>query len=513
MSKTIKSISIVTVLLLLSKVFGFVREMFIAAYYGATWQTDAYNMALNLISLLTAIVAAGLAAVIIPIYIQKKVQQSDDEARLFASNLLCITSLFYILISILGIIFAPQIVRLIAFNFNEETAALTVSLMRIMFTAAVGINIVDFLSLISRANEKFIVPSLISLPLTIVIVLFTVFLSGSIGIYALAYAFIVYTLIQVIILVFSLRGVFKFSFRLNFIDGDFSNVIILSLPIFFNVAIRELNVVINRILASGLPEGSISAINYANVLRNLPDTIITFSLATVIFPMLSKYAASNDFDDFKKLAAKAVSLVFITLLPIIAISVHFSTDIVRLVYERGAFTYDNTIMTSHIFIFAIISIVFSTGASVLTNAFYGAQDTKTPQIAMAVMVVCNIALNLILVRYMHAAGLVFASSIAFAVFFVLLLILFRRKFGSFGGISILKNVAKYSIAAAGMIPIFLLCELLRHSLPLLIFLAIGATASLAVYAGLLYLFKADLFMEGLKRVRTRLSRADSDDCF
>ena len=501
MNNIVKSISIVTILLLVSKVFGFVREMFIAAYYGATWQTDAYNMALNLISLLTAIVAAGLAAVIIPIYIQKKVQQSNDEARLFASNLLCITSLFYVLISVLGIIFAPSIVRVIAFNFNEETAALTVSLMRIMFTAAVGLNIVDFLSLISRANEKFIVPSLISLPLTIIIVSFTVFLSGSIGIYALVYAFIAYTFIQVIMLVISLRGVFKFSLRLNFIDGDFSNVIMLSLPIFFNVAIREINVVINRALASGLPEGSISAINYANVLRNLPDGIITFSLAAVIFPMLSKYAASKNFDNFKGLVAKAVSLVFITLLPVIAISLFFSADIVRLVYERGAFTYQDSMLTSHIFTFSIISIAFSTGASVLSNAFYGAQDTKTPQIAMAVMVVCNIALNLILVRYMYAAGLVFASSIAFAVFFVLLLALFRRKFGAFDGLTLLKNVAKYGVAAVGMIPVFLLSELLRYRLPLLVFFGIGAAAALVIYTGLLYLLKADLFMEGLRRVK------------
>jgi putative peptidoglycan lipid II flippase len=288
---------------------------------------------------------------------------------------------------------------------------------------------------------------------------------------------------------------------LNFTNGDFGNVFMLCLPIFFNVAIREINVVINRFLASGLPEGSISAINYANVLRNLPDGIMTFALATVIFPLLSKYSAKNEFEDFKRLAAKAISLVFITLLPVIAVSLYYGTDIVRLVYERGAFTPDNTVLTSHIFTFAIISIVFSTGASVLSNAFYGAQDTKTPQIAMAIMVVSNIALNFILVRHMEAAGLVFASSIAFTVFFVFLLVLFRRKFGSFGGLSLLKDIGKYIAAAAGMVPVFLLSELLSDLLPTVIFFGIGATVSLFVYAGLLYLFKAGLFMEGLGRLR------------
>ena len=504
MSKTIKSISIVTVILILSKVFGFVREMVIAAYYGATWQTDAYNMAINLISLLTAIVMAAIAAVIIPIYIQKKVQQSSDEARLFASNLLCITSLFYIIISALGIIFAPQIISIFAPFFNEETATLTVSLMRIMFSAAVGLNLVEFLSLISRANERFIVPSLVGFPITIVVVLFTVLFSGYLGIYTLVYAFITYTFVQVIMLIISLRGVFKFSFSINFTNGDFHNVIMLSLPIFFNVAIREINVAINRVLASGLPEGSLSAMNYANVLRNLPDMIITFSLATVIFPMLSKYSAENNFDSFKQLTSKAISLAFITLLPVISISLYYSTDIVRLVYERGAFTPDNTILTAYIFIFAVISIVFSTGASVLSNAFYGAQDTRTPQIAMAVMVAVNITLNFIFVRYMGAAGLVFASSIAFAIFFVLLIILFRMKFGSFGGFGLLKSIAKYVIAAVGMVPVFIIVELLRTRLPLLIFFGIGAAASLVIYAGFLYVLKAELFMDGLFKLKGAL---------
>ena len=504
MSKTIKSISIVTILLLVTKVFGFVREMIIAAYYGANWQTDAYNMAINLISLLTAIVAAGVAAVIIPIYIQKKVQQSDEKARFFASNLLCITSLFYILISILGIIFAPQIVGLIALNFNYETAALTVSLMRIMFTAAVGLNIVEFLSLISRANEKFIAPSIIGLPITIVVVIFTILFSESLGIYTLVYAFITYTLVQIVMLIISLKGVFKFRFALNFTNGDFSNVFVLCLPIFFNVAVREINVVINRFLASGLPEGSISAIHYANVLRNLPDGIVTFTLASVIFPMLSKYAAQNDFDDFKKLANKSLSFVFLILLPVIAISLFYSADIIRLVYERGAFTAENTAMTTHIFTFAIVSIAFSTGASVLSNAFYGAQNTKTPQIAMAVMVVVNISLNLILVRHMEAAGLVFASSIAFTVFFIVLLISFRRKFGSFEGFALIKNITKYVVAASCMIPVFFLTDLLRDRLPLLIFLAIGVLASLIIYAAVLYLLKAEMFMDGLKRVKGML---------
>jgi putative peptidoglycan lipid II flippase len=154
--------------------------------------------------------------------------------------------------------------------------------------------------------------------------------------------------------------------------------------------------------------------------------------------------------------------------------------------------------------FAVTSLVFAGGSYIISDAFYGMQDTKSPQISAVITVICNIIFNLVLIRYMQAAGLALATSIAFFIRFTVLFIQFRRKCGAFGGFNLLKNITKFIVAAASMVPVFYLCELFRNGLPLFVFFAASVAISLCVYALLLYLLKVELFMESLNRVKTIL---------
>jgi len=504
MNKTTKAISTVTILLLISKLLGFVREMVIAAYYGATYQTDAYTMAVNIMGLSTAIISYGVATVIIPMYNHKRIQQSKEQADLFANNILWITSLFYVILSVLSIIFAPVLVKIFAPNFDAEVAALTVNILRITFIFATAMNITNYMMSIAKIYDKFAITVLSNYPFTILTVLFTIFFFKYIGIYALVIGYTMFLIAQPLLLVLSVRKVFTFKAVLNFKNGDLRDVIKLSLPVYLSVAVWEINAVIDRVLASGLPEGSISAMNYAGILRSLPDGTITMSVITVMFPLLSQYAAQKDFINLKAAAMKAVSLLVLTLLPIISVSVYYAGEITKIVYERGAFTSSITALTANIFIFYIISLIFSGGATMLSNTFYSMQDTKSPQIAAVIMVICNIVFNLILIRYMQAAGLALATSIAYFMYFGILFVQFRIKCGALGGLSFLKNTIKCLIATAGMIPIFFLCELFRNTFPLVIFFGIAVVISLAVYAMLLYLLKVELFIESLNRAKAFL---------
>jgi len=160
------------------------------------------------------------------------------------------------------------------------------------------------------------------------------------------------------------------------------------------------------------------------------------------------------------------------------------------------------VLTANIFTFAVISLIFSGGASLLSHSFYSVQDTKTPQVAAVTMVMFNIAFNLILIRHMQAAGLALATSIASLVHFVVLFIQFRLKFGSFGGLALLKNVSKYAVATTVMLLMFFICEIFRSRLSLAAFFAVVALLSLLVYAVLLYLLKAVLFMEAFNRAKS-----------
>jgi putative peptidoglycan lipid II flippase len=357
---------------------------------------------------------------------------------------------------------------------------------------------------ISRIYDKFAVTIISSYPFSIITVVFIIFFSETLGIYALVISYILFLLIQVSILVLSARKIFNFKAILNFTNGDLRSVVKLSLPIYLSIAVWEIDAIVNRMLASGLPEGSITAMAYADRLRYLPDGIITASVLAVIYPLLSKYAAQKDIFNLKAITVKSLSLLTMALLPIIAVSIYYATEITKIVYERGAFTSDNTILTANVFIFIIMSLFFSGGAALLSNSFYGSQDTKTPQIAAVIMVTFKITLSVILVPHMQAAGLALATSIAFLVFFITLSIQFRVKFGAFGGRALFKNSVKCIFASICMIPVFILCEFFRDKLPLFFFFAAAAAISLCVYALLLFLLRAELFMEALKRVKTYL---------
>jgi putative peptidoglycan lipid II flippase len=501
MSKTTKAISTVTILLLISRLFGFVREMIIAAYYGATTQTDAYNMAILIVGLSTTIISATVTTVIIPMYNHKRIQKSQAEADLFINNLLWITSLFYLFISVLGIIYAPVLVGIFAPNFDKNTAALTTQIIKMTFIFTIAVNISNFMTSVSQIHDKFSVTVISIFPLNIFTILAIIFFIDKIGIYALVAGYILFLITQVFILILSSHKIFTFKATFNFTNGDLKNVLKLSLPLYISIAVWEINMIIDKILASGLSEGSISAIIYASKLKALPDGILTAAVITVMFPLLSKYAAKKDFTNIKETARKTMSLLFLSLLPVIAVSLYYSKEIISIVYERGIFTPDMTLLTADIFTFSIISLVFSGCAAFLNNLFYSIQDTKSPQIAAIIMVAVNIVFNLLLIRYMQAAGLALATSIASFVYFIVLFIQFRLKFGSFGGLSLLKNILKCIISTAGMIPVFLLCEIFRDRLPLLIFFTVSAFICFFVYALLLYLFKVELFMEAWARIK------------
>lgn len=501
MTKTTKAISMVTIIMMVSKIFGFAREMVIAAYYGASWQTDAFNMANSIIGLSTAILSMGVATVIIPMYNHQLTQNGKKEADGFASNILCVTTSAYGILSVAGIIFAPFLVKLFAPEFEGEIYELSVQIVRILFIFTIGTNAVNFLTSISHSNKRFLTPALIGFPFSAITVFSAVLLSPYIGIYALVVSYTVAILIQAVMIAVSLRNTFKFTPTLNFTNGDVKAILVLCVPILVSIGVDELNGVIDRMLASGLPEGSISAMNYAKKLYNLPHGIITTSIITVIYPMFSQYAARQDFANVKSLATKAMSTLFAVMAPITLACIYYSREIVKIVYERGAFTSEETALTAYIFIFVILALFFVGGSSVLNNAFYGMQDTKTPRLGAVVAVSTNIVLNLILVRYMQAAGLSLATSISTMVNYVILLIFFRRKCGAFGGLAFVRNIIKCIFATIGMLPVFLLCEFFRSSLPAIVFFSVCVIFGFTVYAILLYVMKVDIFMFGLKKVK------------
>ena len=219
---------------------------------------------------------------------------------------------------------------------------------------------------------------------------------------------------------------------LDFRDRDMKEMIFIALPVIVGTAVNEINVLVNRTLASGIAEGGISALNYANRLNGFVQGLFVVSVTTVLYPMISRMAAEGNMKSLKAYLAEAISMVNLFVIPATAGAMVFAREIVTLLFGRGAFTVEAVNMTaSSLFYYSLGMVAFGL-RDVLTRAFYALQDTRTPMINATIAVVINIVLNIVMSRFLGIGGLALATSISGIISALLMFVTLRKKIGPFG---------------------------------------------------------------------------------
>jgi putative peptidoglycan lipid II flippase len=225
---------------------------------------------------------------------------------------------------------------------------------------------------------------------------------------------------------------FRYKFIFDIKDEYIKKVLYLSVPVLIGVAINDINVIVNKTLASELIDGSISALNYANKLNFLIQSVYVSAITTVIFPLLSKESNNDNIRGMKKIMGYGVNFILLITIPATVGMIVLATPIVQVAFERGAFTPNDTIMTSSALIFYSLGLVASSLRLLTTKIYYSLQDTRTPMVNGGVSVGLNIVLSLIFVRYMNHAGLAFATSISSTAAVLLMFYGLKKKIGSLG---------------------------------------------------------------------------------
>lgn len=281
---------------------------------------------------------------------------------------------------------------------------------------------------------------------------------------------------------------FKFDLK----DKYINKVILLSLPVLVGVAINDLNAIVDRTLASGLASGSISALNYADRLKSLILSVFIFAITTVIFPLLSKESNNDNIPGMKKIMGKGINLILLITVPATVGLMVLATPIVESAFQRGAFDSTATLMTSQALTFYSIGLVAMGLNLLFSRVYYSLQDTKTPTVNGAISVGFNIALNIILVKYMAHAGLALATSIATTIATVLLLVGLKKKIGSLGTKAYITTFLKTGLASGIMgVVAYLIYHGLYRVLGVynLISLLVAVGVGVVVYLVLCYVFK------------------------
>lgn len=442
----------------LSRVFGYVREIVAAAYFGAGADKSAFEVAFLVPSTVQILVAqAALSAALIPVLAGLLEKDRRDEAWQVARTVFTLCTLALGALVALCIIFAPQIMPLFAPGYRNDPAmmAAIVHMTRLLFPTVVLLAITGVVVSILNTWEHFTLPALAPIFWNLVILLAIFFGAESLGINAVAWGVLLGTIVQLAIQLPWLRGKGgRLGFSLALKNPDVRRVGILILPVSLSLGLINLNGVIDVQFASYLGEGGVAAMTYAFRVYQLPEALFAIAVGTVLFPTLSKLSTRGDEDGFRSTLIMGMRAIFFLLIPITFLFLVLSEPIIRLAYEHGRFVAGDTqLVASTLFFFAFGS-AFSGGSALLTRAFFSLRRPWIPTTLALVNLGVNALLNWVFVFVfdMGLGGIPLSTSAVSIVTFLALLLMMRRELGRIDGKAILKGgiaVALASIIAAG----------------------------------------------------------------
>lgn len=498
----------------LVRIFGFVRETVVAYQFGVTAQTDAFLVASVIPMAIAGIVAGAVTVAFIPVFTEFRLQKGEEEAWIIASAVINVTALTLAIATALFILAAPLLVPLLGPGLAPETKSLAVRLSMMLGPVLIFTGLVALATAVLNAYRHFTYPAFGGLLYNFGMIGGALLLGDFIGISGLVLGAVVGAALHLIALIVPLVGQKK-HYRPT-LKGlghpGVKRIGLLVLPFIVASAASQMNILVDRVLASGLAEGSIAALNFAVRVMNLPLGIFAGAAVTAAYPFLAEQAMSQSTSDLRRTFSEGLRLLWFIVLPISVGLMVLGEPIVRLLFERGAFDARATQMTTLALFYYSLGIFAHAACAMLTRVYFALQDTATPVKLGLWAVGLNIALNLILVRYLAHGGLALATSIAALANFVLLAYYLRRRLGHLDGRRILGSTAKFIVAslamgvsvavAYGYSDVFLNPELLAHQL-----LQMGGLVVLGgvAYFGISALLRTEELIRVIVWAKARLS--------
>jgi len=500
----------------MSRVAGLVRDIVVARLFGAGMMTDAFFMAFTIPNLLRRFFGEGsLTAAFVPTFSEVFHQRGENEAQQLANR--CVTLLLLIMLVVvsLGVLLSPWLVQGIGYGFGQVAGKLqlTDQLNRIMFPYIGLVSILALLTGILNVRGHFFVPALSPLFLNLAMIISALTLGNLFAqpIYALAIGVLLGGIVQLLLQVPILcRYKIKLKFDFNFLnDPHLRKIRNLMLPGIAGVAIYQINIIVTRLLASFLPEGSVSYLYYGQRLFEFPQGIFIVSLAQAALPMMSRQVAEDDQDGLRQSLTFALTLITLFTLPAIVGLIVCAKPIYSLFFFGGEFNLTALENTSLALICYAPGLIFVGYSRIAAQTFYALKDTRTPVVISFWTLLINLTLGLLLMQYWGFLGLAISLTVASLFNAFMLIILLQRKVGSFLQKSLYKPILKVLPA----------CVLMAISVTLLLgtvdWLQIGSTVSKAIAligaitVGILiffaccYVFKVDEIRQGWQLLRRR----------
>jgi putative peptidoglycan lipid II flippase len=454
--KLIRSTFAVSVPTLLSRIFGFLRDMIQANYMGTGRGMDAFTIAYTIPNLLRRLSGEGaMTAAFIPVFTQQKKEESRDELWRFAHYFFFDLTVIMALVTVLGVLFAPLLVKIISFGFKDIAGKwdLTIALTRFMFPYIFLISLAALAMAILNSFHKFFVPAFTPVLFNLAIITIAGLLAGKSRepSYIFAAGVVIGGILQLgFQLPFLWRQGMRFKPMISFSHPSVRKVGKLIVPGIFGAGLYQINFAISRMIASMLEEGSVSALYYASRIQELTLGLFSIALSIALLPTFSDQAARLDVDGMKKTLIYSLKLIFLVTFPAMVGLLLLNRPIIHVLFERGEFNDQSTVMSASCLFFFSFGIPFISGVRVMAPAFYSLKDIKTPVIVASFIMVLYISISVLLMNPLRAGGIALALSIASVFNFFVMFYLLERKIGVIPKKSLCVSALKSAFSAAGM---------------------------------------------------------------
>jgi len=509
----VKSAVLLMVLTIISKFFGFAREMTQAYFFGADMYTDSYLVAMTIPTVLFLAVSSAINNVFVPVYDRYRAQGRDKAlVWKFAQIGLILTVLVFVIPVFLNTNLA---VRLFAPEFPDEAVVLAAGMLRVL----IFIVFFRLFSAISTAvlhvNRNFLVPGMVGIPYSLAIMAFSALLAKEMGINALVWGTFAGVAIQFFVLVpWLARTKMGGTVRDKVADG-LKEIAFLLPPVLMGSLAGQAKTMTDRIFASGLAEGSISFLNYALRVKDLPVGLLINTIIIVLYPTIVSYANGEQWRQYRSALASALNTMTFLMLPITAGFAILALPITQLIYMRGNFSIEAAQATAYALRLYSPLLLGTMLYTLMVKAHYAVRDTKTPLYAMLISVIVNIALNFLLVGVLDHGGLALATSLATIVGGLFMYYKLSKTRGNLLNMDILLDMGK-SVLATLVMAVFCLTAyaLLAARIPQgfvgrAMFTGAIVALSAGVFLGLAWFMKISAMKEAiniLQRTKQKILR-------
>ena len=424
---------LVMIITMVSRVLGLVRAGIIAYYFGASAMTDAFFSAFKISNFFRQLLGEGaLGSSFIPLYNERVESEGEENSKQFIYSILNLLFVFSTIVTILMIIFSQGIIDGIVSGFPDETKIIASRLLKIMSVYFVFISLSGMVCAILNNFKQFAVPASTSIFFNLAIILASMYFGKTYGIDALAYGVVIGGLFQFLVVLPAFFKIMKgYSFKIDWKDPYLKKIFIMICPMLIGIVARQVNTIVDQMFASYLAEGGVSALENATRLYLLPVGVFGVSISTVIFPALSKAMSKNDLDGATDNIVKGLNILLFLIIPSTAVLTFYAPEVIRLTLSYGKFDEEAVRVTSQALLYYSLGLYFYTAIYLMTRAFYSVKNSKYPVKFSIISIVINIVLNFLLIKSMAYRGLALSTSIASGVNFLLLLIVFRRKYINF----------------------------------------------------------------------------------